>query len=87
MTQVDFRLMLFTCSYGNDQYRALLGYYERTYEKLSALNPPIPMMFAPGKPDSDPFQLWQGFINGKNPSLLVYEVRRSYSVSRDTGLT
>jgi hypothetical protein len=61
-------------SYGNEQYRALLGYYERTYEKLAALNPPMAMMFAPGKPESDPFELWQGFINGKNPALLVYEV-------------
>lgn len=59
--------------YTEDQYRALLGYYESTYAKLSALNPPLPMMFAPGKPETSPFALWQGFINGKQPSLLIYE--------------
>jgi hypothetical protein len=38
--------------YGNDQYQVLRDYYQRTYDKLSALSPPIPMMFAPGKPET-----------------------------------
>jgi hypothetical protein len=59
--------------YSEDQYDALVGYYESTYDKLSALNPPVTMMFAPGKPETNPFALWQGFINGKQPELLVYE--------------
>lgn len=59
--------------YGNEQYEVLRDYYERTYQKLSTLEPPIPMMFAPGKPETPALQLWQGFINGKNPRLLIYE--------------
>jgi hypothetical protein len=59
--------------YSEEQFDALYGYYERTYAKLSTLDPPIPMMFAPGKPETSPFALWQSFINGKRPDLLVYE--------------
>lgn len=38
--------------YNNADFQVLWEYYERTYEKLSTLEPPIPMMFAPGKPET-----------------------------------
>ena len=59
--------------YDEADFETLVAYYERTYAKTSTLSPPLPMMFHPGHPETDPMALFQNFINGKNPDLLIYE--------------
>ena len=59
--------------YDEADFETLVAYYERTYAKVIALDPPLPMMFHPGRPQTNPMSLFQGFINGKSPELLIYE--------------
>ena len=59
--------------YDEADFDTLVAYYERTYAKTSTLSPPLPMMFHPGHPTVPAMPLFQSFINGKNPELLIYE--------------
>ena len=60
--------------YTDDQFQTLLGFYERTYEKIAAMADPVPMMIHPGSPNSNPLDSMIPFINGKDPNLLVFTI-------------
>lgn len=58
--------------YSEDQFNTLVGFYERSYQKTSAAG--VPMMFHPGHPQTPALPLFQDFINGKDPELLIFEI-------------